>query len=78
MPQERPAERSDAAIEARVAASFNRQGLMALLGATLQTVSWGRVVIRLPFRSELTQQHGYFHAGGTSSIADSAGGYAGL
>lgn len=78
MPQERPAERSDAAIEARVAASFNRQGLMALLGATLHTVSWGRVVIRLPFRSELTQQHGYFHAGGTSSIADSAGGYAGL
>src|SRR5690606_25492558 len=25
----------------------------------------------------LTQQHGFFHAGATSSIADSAGGYAG-
>ncbi|MFN3526823.1 MAG: PaaI family thioesterase, partial [Paracoccus sp. (in: a-proteobacteria)] len=25
---------------------------------------------------QLTQQHGYFHAGGTAAIADSAGGYA--
>jgi len=78
MPQEQPAELSTAAIEARVAASFNRQGLMALLGAQLHSVAWGRVVIRLPFRAELTQQHGYFHAGGTSAIADTAGGYAGL
>jgi uncharacterized protein (TIGR00369 family) len=27
-------------------------------------------------RQELTQQHGYFHAGVTASIADSASGYA--
>ncbi|MFG2865946.1 hotdog fold thioesterase [Streptomyces sioyaensis] len=27
-------------------------------------------------RPEVTQQHGYFHAGATSAIADSAGGYA--
>lgn len=78
MPHDQPAELSNAAIEARVAASFNRQGLMALLGAQLHAVAWGKVVIRLPFRAELTQQHGYFHAGGTSAIADTAGGYAGL
>ncbi|MFE4368152.1 PaaI family thioesterase [Streptomyces sp. NPDC056835] len=31
--------------------------------------------IILPGRPEVTQQHGYFHAGATSAIADSAGGY---
>jgi uncharacterized protein (TIGR00369 family) len=34
------------------------------------------VHIQLPSRTEVTQQHGYFHAGATSAIADSAGGYA--
>lgn len=62
----------------RIANSFARQGLMALLGAELAEVKPGLVTIHLPFRTELTQQHGYFHAGGTASIADSAGGYAGL
>ena len=58
---------------------FARQGVMAHLGAELVDVSPGRVVIRLPFRDELTQQHGLFHAGATSdAIADSAGGYAGF
>jgi len=32
----------------------------------------------LPFRQELTQQHGYFHAGTTATIADTAAGYAAL
>ena len=38
----------------------------------------GQVHIVLPKRVELTQQHGYFHAGATGAIADSAGGYAAL
>ena len=36
----------------------------------------GGAEIRVPFRSELTQQHDYFHAGVTGAIADSACGYA--
>ncbi|GAB3839408.1 PaaI family thioesterase [Kribbella italica] len=64
------------AIQARVAASFERQGLMAHLGARLGHIGPGRVHILLPERPELTQQNGYFHAGATSAIADSAGGYA--
>ncbi|MCX4831165.1 PaaI family thioesterase [Streptomyces sp. NBC_01016] len=64
------------AIQARIRKSFDRQGLMAHLGAQLTEVAEGRVHIVLPSRPELTQQHGYFHAGATSSIADSAGGYA--
>lgn len=49
---------------------------MAHLGAVMTEVGPGRVVITLPYSPALTQQHGYFHAGGTSAIADSAGGYA--
>jgi uncharacterized protein (TIGR00369 family) len=36
----------------------------------------GLCEIELPYRLDLTQQHGYLHAGVTTSIADSAGGYA--
>jgi uncharacterized protein (TIGR00369 family) len=63
--------------EARVRASFARQGAMGLLGAVLARVEPGLVVIELPYRDDLSQQHGFFHAGMTSTIADSAGGYAG-
>ena len=51
---------------------------MAHLGATLERVEPGRVEIHMPFRPELSQQHGFFHAGMVSTIADSAGGYAGF
>jgi uncharacterized protein (TIGR00369 family) len=66
----------DKGIEQRIQNSFHRQGLMAHLGASLHSIRRGLVTIRMPFRPELSQQHGYFHAGGTSAIADSAGGYA--
>src|ERR1700674_4997902 len=62
----------------RVQRSFGRQRLMATLGATLERVSPGEVDIRLPFRDELTQQHGFLHAGAVTSVADSACGYAAL
>jgi len=51
---------------------------MRLLGATMERVEPGRVEIALPFRPDLSQQHGFFHAGVISTIADSAGGYAGF
>ncbi|MDF2579216.1 MAG: hypothetical protein K0S49_795 [Microbacterium sp.] len=62
-------------VERRIRASFARQGLMAHLGAELTHVAPGRVHITLPQRPEVGQQHGYVHAGATSTIADSAGGY---
>ncbi|MFP5286708.1 MAG: PaaI family thioesterase, partial [Thermoanaerobaculia bacterium] len=61
---------------ARVRASFERQGFMRSLGAELIRVEPGACEIRLPFREDLGQQHGYFHAGALGAIADSAGGYA--
>ncbi|HSN21183.1 MAG TPA: PaaI family thioesterase [Usitatibacter sp.] len=69
---------ADPQFEARTRASFARQGIMSHLGAVLESVEPGRVTIALPFRAELSQQHGFFHAGVISTIADSAGGYAGF
>jgi uncharacterized protein (TIGR00369 family) len=67
---------SDPAYESRIRDSFSRQGLMGHLGARLVALSPGHVEIRAPHRAELTQQHGYFHAGVSGAIADSACGYA--
>lgn len=62
--------------ERKVRESFARQSIMGFLGARIALIEPGRVTIELPFRSELTQQHGFLHAGITTTIADSAGGYA--
>jgi uncharacterized protein (TIGR00369 family) len=62
----------------RVQSSFDRQQVMALLGAKLTRLAPGECEIQLPFKPELTQQHGYFHGGIIGTIADSAGGYAGF
>ena len=63
---------------ARVRSSFDRQGAMRLIGARLAEIGPGYCAIELPYRPDLTQQHGYVHAGIVSAIADSAGGYAGF
>jgi len=68
---------ADAGFAERVRASFARQRVMEFIGARMTTVEPGLVEIELPYRAELTQQHGFFHAGITGTIADSAGGYAG-
>lgn len=64
--------------EQTVRESFGAQNLMTTIGATLERVEPGRVEIRLPFRSDLTQQHGLLHAGVVTSAMDSACGYAAL
>lgn len=69
---------ADPDFERRTRESFARQGAMEYLGAVLERVEPGRVEISLAFRPELSQQHGFFHAGIITTIADSAGGYAGF
>ncbi len=51
---------------------------MRLIGARLTEVRAGYCTIELAYREELTQQHGYIHAGIVGTIADTAGGYAGF
>jgi uncharacterized protein (TIGR00369 family) len=62
--------------EPRVRASFARQRVMETIGATLTRVEAGSVEIELPYRADLTQQHGFVHAGVVATILDSACGYA--
>jgi uncharacterized protein (TIGR00369 family) len=69
---------ADPDYERRVRDSFARQRFMATIGAHIVSVSPGEVVIELPWRDEVGQQHGVLHAGAVASIADSACGYAAL
>ena len=66
----------DPAFADRARASFASQGVMRHLGARLILVEPGRCVVELPFRPELTQQDGFFHAGVATTIVDTACGYA--
>jgi uncharacterized protein (TIGR00369 family) len=67
---------SDPQYQQRVRESFSRQGFMKHLGARLTELKPGHAELRAAFREELTQQHGYFHAGVSGSLADVACGYA--
>lgn len=71
-----PFEPQDPQFEERVRASFTKQQVMTTLQATMTRVAPGEVEIQLPFRQDLTQQHGYLHAGIITAIVDSACGYA--
>jgi uncharacterized protein (TIGR00369 family) len=78
-PQHQPSfEPRDPDWDAKVRKSFAKQKVMALFGAELTALRPGHCEIRLPYREDLAQQHGYFHAGIISTVVDSAGGYAGF
>jgi uncharacterized protein (TIGR00369 family) len=66
----------DPAAERRCRESFARQAFVLHLGGTIESIAAGRVALRLPFRPELAQQHGFFHAGALTTLADTAAGYA--
>src|SRR5262245_41538970 len=68
----------DPEFEARVRASFERQRFMTHLGARLAAVTPGVVEIELPVAEELSEQHGFLHAGALLATLDSACGYAAL
>ena len=65
-------------VEKRIKDSFARQTAMATIGASVAGVERGEVTIELPFRSDLTQQHGFLHAGVVTMIVDTACGYAAM
>jgi uncharacterized protein (TIGR00369 family) len=66
----------DPDFENRIRASFCRQKLMGAIGAELTRLVPGEAEISLPYRDDLTQQHGFVHAGIIATIADTASGYA--
>jgi uncharacterized protein (TIGR00369 family) len=62
----------DPGFRSAVREAFAGQKAMALIGASLTAVEPGFVEIRLPFRDELTQQHGALHGGVVGMIVDAA------
>jgi uncharacterized protein (TIGR00369 family) len=66
----------DPDFKSRVRSSFREQTVMQTINASLLTIEPGRVDIELPYQQSLTQQDGFIHAGISSTIMDSACGYA--
>jgi uncharacterized protein (TIGR00369 family) len=62
--------------ERRTRASFARQPAMATIGIAIEEVAPGQVVLSMPYRADLTQQHGFQHAGIVATGLDTACGYA--
>lgn len=66
----------DPDFRARVQDSFQRQPFMQTLNIALVSIEAGYCELRIPYKTEFTQQHGYFHAGVIATIADNSAGYA--
>jgi len=66
----------DPDFEKRIRESFDRQKFMTFIHAKLNTVSPGFCEIQIPFSENISQQHGFFHAGIIGTVADNAAGYA--
>jgi len=66
----------NAAFATEVKTSFAKQTVMTSIGAQLTRVEPGVCEITLPYKTDLTQQNGFLHAGIVTTIADSACGYA--
>ena len=62
--------------ENKIRDSFSRQGFMDFIGAEMTDIGPGYCEIQVPYKKELSQQHGYFHAGIVGTLADNSGGYA--
>ncbi len=62
----------------RIEQSFARQSMMETLGARVDSVTPGCVVISAPILPGSRQQHGVAHAGLTFALGDTAAGYSAL
>ena len=62
----------------KVVLSFESQEFMQTIGAKLESVDEGKVIISVELKPNLMQQNGFGHAGVTFAIGDSAAGYAAL
>jgi uncharacterized protein (TIGR00369 family) len=60
----------------RIQESFARQKFMELINARLGAVSPGFCEVIVPYNTNITQQHSFFHAGIVGTVADNAAGYA--
>jgi uncharacterized protein (TIGR00369 family) len=61
-----------AALADAIRASLNAQGFLHHMGASVDEVARGKVVISVRKRPELLQQHGFFHGGVVAFLVDNA------
>jgi len=62
----------------RIRDSFRDQVIMDSMGITLEAVDPGQVTLGMQFNPGFVQQHGFHHAGATTTALDSACGYAAM
>jgi uncharacterized protein (TIGR00369 family) len=67
---------ADPDFDRRVRASFDRQAMMKTLGVAIASLEPGHIELVFSHRPEITQQHGFVHAGAVAAVLDSACGYA--
>jgi uncharacterized protein (TIGR00369 family) len=61
-----------APIAKRIRENLGQQGFMTLVGAELAELARGSCTLAVDRRSELLQQHGFFHGGVTAFLVDNA------
>ena len=59
----------------KIIKSFNRQGVMKTLNTSILSIHPGKIELEFPYQLNLTQQHGFIHAGIVSTLLDTACGY---
>lgn len=65
-------------MEEKIKNSFDKQKFMRYIGARIVSIKHGELEIECEFHENLTQQHGYIHAGVLTTLIDVACGYAAL
>ena len=68
----------DPAIAEKVRTSFAKQSMMKTIGAQLETVERGEVIISAPVLDGFRQQQDFGHGGLVFSLGDTAAGFAAL
>lgn len=62
----------------RVSESFEKQSFLTLIGAKIEHVEKGKVIVSCERKETLLQQQGLLHGGVITTLADISGGYAAL
>jgi len=70
-------EPSDPNFARRVREAFAGQAMLASLGVEFCRIEPGFCELQLPYREDISQNHGYFHGGAIATLADVSGGFAG-
>lgn len=75
--KERKLKSPDPDFRHKIEESFKHNGAFIEMGGKLAEIEHGFVEVHLPFSRKTTQQHGFFHGGIVTTVADTCSGFAG-